>query len=87
MSLNRKQKLAAEIAAAEPLVSGAEIAKRVDVDPNTYYRWKKNAEWTEYLHTCCQERFKDIEKIAVHKLKENATQVTWNKWTSGGFMF
>ena len=72
MSLNRKQKLAAEIAASEPMTSGAEIARRVEVDVNTFYRWKKNQEWVDYLHELCQERFKDIEKIAVEKLKENA---------------
>ena len=74
MALNRKQKLAAEIAAAEPELSGAKIAERVSVDVNTFYRWKKNPEWVEYLHTCCQERFRDIEKIAVNKLKENAAK-------------
>ena len=72
MALNRKQKLGAEIAAAEPELSGMKIAERIGVDINTFYRWKKNPEWVEYLHTCCQERFKDIEKIAIHKLKENA---------------
>ena len=71
VSLNRKQKLAAEIMAAEPLTSGAEIARRVEVDVNTFYRWKKNPEWVEYVHTCCVEEFKEIEKIAVQKLKEN----------------
>lgn len=74
MSLNRKQKLAAEIAASEPLTSGAEIARRVEVDVNTFYRWKKNPEWNDYLHELCQERFKDIEKIAVEKLKENVAK-------------
>ena len=74
MSLSRKQKLAAEIAAAEPNLSGMKVAERVGVDVNTFYRWKKNSEWVDYLHNCCQERFKDIEKIAIHKLKENATK-------------
>lgn len=74
MSLNRKQKLAAEIAAAEPTTSGAEIARRVEVDVNTFYRWKKNQEWCDYLHNCCQDQFKDIEKLAVQKLKENVSK-------------
>lgn len=71
VSLNRKQKLAAEIMAAEPLTSGAEIARRVEVDVNTFYRWKKNQEWCDYVHTCCVEEFKSIEKMAVQKLREN----------------
>ena len=74
MSLNRKQKLAAEIMAAEPLTSGAEIARRVEVDVNTFYRWKKNPEWVEYVHTCCVEEFKSIEKVAIKKLGENVNK-------------
>lgn len=74
VALNRKQRLAAEIAAAEPELSGMKVAERVGVDVNTFYRWKKNPEWVEYLHTCCQEHFRDIEKIAIHKLKENAAK-------------
>lgn len=74
MSLNRKQKLAAEIMAAEPSLSGAKIAERVGCDVTTFYRWKKNQEWCDYVHTCCVEEFKEIEKIAVQKLKENAAK-------------
>lgn len=60
--------------AAEPLTSGAEIAKRVEVDVNTFYRWKKNPEWVEYVHTCCVEEFKSIEKVAIKKLGENVAK-------------
>lgn len=71
VSLNRKQKLGAEVAASEPHLSGAEVAEKIGVDKNTFYRWKKNPEWTEYLHECCQDHFKDIERLAVSKLREN----------------
>ena len=71
MSLNRKQKLAAEIMAAEPNLSGQKIADRVGVDVTTFYRWKKNEEWCEYVHACCVEEFKSIEKVAIQKLSEN----------------
>ena len=60
--------------AAEPLTSGAEIARRVEVDVNTFYRWKKNPEWVEYVHTCCVEEFKSIEKVAIKKLGENVNK-------------
>ena len=33
--LNRKQKLGAEIASAEPELSGRKVAERIDVDVNT----------------------------------------------------
>lgn len=72
--LNRKQKLGAEIASAEPELSGRKVAERIGVDVNTFYRWKKNPEWVEYLHTCCQERFRDMEKLAVLKLQENVAK-------------
>ncbi len=71
MKLNRKQRLAAELAAAEPTLSGAKIAERVQVDVNTFYRWKKIPDWQEYMHMCCQERFRDLEKLAVAKLAAN----------------
>lgn len=71
MKLNRRQRLAAELAAAEPTLSGAKIAARVQVDVNTFYRWKKNPEWQEYMHQCCLERFRDLEKLAVSKLAAN----------------
>lgn len=74
VALNRKQKLAAEIMAAEPNLSGAKIAERVQVDVTTFYRWKKNQEFNDYVHTCCIEEFKDIEKIAIQKLRENAAK-------------
>ena len=69
--LKPKQKQAAEIAVSEPDLSGFKIAERVGVDVNTYYRWKKNPEFTEYIHSLCEDRFKDMEKLAMQKLKEH----------------
>lgn len=77
MVLKPKQKKAAEIAVSEPNLSGAKIAESVGVDVNTYYRWKKNPEFTEYIHTLCEERFKDMEKLAMQKLREHIEKGNW----------
>lgn len=75
--LKPKQKQAAEIAVSEPDLSGFKIAERVGVDVNTYYRWKKNPEFTEYIHSLCEDRFKDMEKLAMQKLKEHIEKGNW----------
>lgn len=74
MALNRRQRAAAEMAAAQPTLSGIKIAALLEIDVNTFYRWKKNPEWQEYMHKCCQERFRDLEKLAVEKLADNVKQ-------------
>lgn len=74
MALKPKQRLAAEISVSEPDLSGMKIAERVGVDVNTYYKWKKNPEFQDYVHELCQIRFKNIEAIAIKKLKENVNK-------------
>lgn len=75
--LKPKQKKAAEISVSEPGLSGAKIAERVGVNINTYYVWKKNPEYQEYVHALCEDRFKDMEKLAMQKLKEHVEKGNW----------
>ena len=75
--LKPKQRQAAEIAVSEPNLSGAKIAERVGVDINTCYRRKENPEFAEYMHQLCEERFKDMEKLAMQKLREHIEKGNW----------
>ncbi len=75
--LKTKQKQLAEIMVAEPQLSNEKYAERIGVDPSTIYRWKKNDEFNDYVHTLCQERFKDMEKLAMTKLREHIEKGNW----------
>ena len=72
MALNAKMKLAAEIMVADPEKYYVDVATEVGVDESTLWRWRKRDDFQEYEHELCLERFKDLEKLAIKKLKENA---------------
>lgn len=72
MALNSKQKRAAEILVAEPERQLGDIAQELGVAESTFWRWRQTEEFKEYEHELCMERFRDLEKIAIQKLKENA---------------
>lgn len=72
MALKVKQKLLAELMVEEPELTNVEYAKRIGIDVKTLYKWKKTDEFQDYLHECCKEEFKSLEKMAIRKLKENA---------------
>lgn len=69
--LKPRQRLAAELMVDHPNLTAASIAEQVGVNVATLYRWRQTAEFKEYTHALCQERFKDIEKLAVQRLREN----------------
>jgi transposase-like protein len=71
MALSAKQKLLAELMVAKPELTNEEYAKEIGIDPKTLYVWKKKSEFQDYLHQACKEKFKDLEQLAVAKLKEN----------------
>ena len=75
--LKLKQKQMAELMVAEPDLSNEKYAERMGIDPSTIYRWKKNKEFTDYLHSLCNERFKDMERLAIQKLKEHIKNGNW----------
>ena len=70
--LTSKMMRAAEIAVANPEKPVSEIAQELGVDTSTLWRWTKDDKNKEYQHELCVERFKDLEKLAIKKLKENA---------------
>lgn len=74
MALKPKQIKLAELMVLEPELNNEQYAERVKINPSTVYAWKKNKEFQDYLHSCCQEEFKSLEKLAVRKLRENAAK-------------
>lgn len=72
MGLSTKMKLCAEILVNDPEKSIGDLAKELGVDPSTLWRWRKRDDYKAYEHELCHERFMDLEKLAIQKLKENA---------------
>lgn len=71
--LTTKMKRCAEILVAEPEKPLGDVAQELGVDPSTLWRWRQRDDYKEYEHDLCMTRFRDLEKIAIQKLKENAT--------------
>ena len=71
MALKAKQRALAELMVLKPELTNVEYAKEIGIDPKTLYKWKKTDEFQDYLHSCCQDKFKDLEKLAIEKLQEN----------------
>lgn len=66
-------KRCAEILVAEPETQINDIAKELGVDPSTVWRWRQREDYKAYEHELCHARFMDLEKLAIQKLKENAS--------------
>ena len=71
MALKAKQKILAELMVMKPELTNVQYAEEVGIDPKTLYKWKKTDEFQDYLHECCQDKFKDLEKLALDKLRDN----------------
>ena len=69
--LKNKQKLLAELMVEEPELSNFEYADRIDINIKTLYAWKKQEEFQDYLHSCCKDKFKSMEKLAIERLRDN----------------
>jgi hypothetical protein len=72
--LTNKMKLCAEILVNNPEKSIEDVAKEIGVHRATLWKWRQRADYKEYEHQLCHERFLDLEKLAIQKLKENATK-------------
>ena len=72
MALTSRQRKAAEMMVAEPEKHLKDIAHELGVDEATFWRWRKRDDFKEYVHELCHERFMDLEKICIAKLRTNA---------------
>lgn len=71
MDLTAKQRALAELLVLQPKTTNEEIAKQIKIDIKTLYKWKKTDEFQEYMSECYKKRFRDLEGLAIEKLKEN----------------
>lgn len=71
MALTAKQKSLAELMVLKPELTNVQYAEEIGIDPKTLYKWKKTVEFQDYMHECCQAKFKDLEQLALTKLREN----------------
>ena len=74
MALTVKQKALAELMILKPELTNVEYAKEVVIDPKTLYKWKKMDEFQAYISELCQDKFKELEKLAIEKLRDNITK-------------
>ena len=75
MALKPKQMKAAELLALFPEMKEKDIAAEVNIAPKTLWMWKtKFPEFQEYYHSICQNRFRELESLAISKLEENVVK-------------
>ena len=72
MALKPSQRKAAELMAMFPNMTFDDIATEVNVNKKTLWQWRKKEEFILYYQNLCKDRFRELEGLAVHKLKENA---------------
>lgn len=72
--LTTKMKLCAEILVNDPERKIGDIAQELGVDRKTLWKWRQRDDYKAYEHELCHARFMDLEKLAIQKLKENATK-------------
>ena len=72
MELKARQQKAAELLALRSDMKEKEIAAEVGISAKQLWKWKTTIpEFMEYYHELCEKRFRDIESLAVEKLKDN----------------
>lgn len=71
MALKIQQKALAELMILKPELTNVEYAKEIGIDPKTLYKWKKTDEFQAYMSELCKDKFKDLEKLAIDKLRDN----------------
>ena len=72
--LTSKMKMCAEILVNDPEKKIQDVASELGVDRKTIWKWRQREDYKEYEHELCHARFMDLEKLAIQKLKENATK-------------
>lgn len=75
--LKSKQKALAELMILKPELTNEEYAKEIGINPKTLYKWKKTVEFNEYLDELCKEKFNDMERLALEKLKAQLKKGNW----------
>lgn len=70
--LKQKQKALAELMATQPTLSKAEYAAAIGISERSVYTWQQLPEFADYLHICCEKRFRSFEKQAIEMLFKNA---------------
>lgn len=74
MRLTPIMKKCAEILVNEPEKPIQEVADELGVHRVTLWKWRQREDYKEYEHKLCHDRFMDLEKLAIQKLKENTTK-------------
>lgn len=72
--LTTRMKQCAEILVNDPEKPIKDVAAELGVDRKTIWKWRQREDYKEYEHSLCHERFLDLEKLAIQKLKENASK-------------
>ena len=75
--LKPKQKALAELMVLKPELTNEQYAAEVGINPKTLYKWKKTVEFNEYITELCREKFNDMERLAMDKLRASLNKGDW----------
>lgn len=75
--LKAKQKLLAELMVLKPDWNNIDYANEIGINEKTFYRWKKEEEFQDYLHKLCKEKFLSFEKKAIRELENQIKEGNW----------
>ena len=59
---------------SETFMDAQDVADELGVNRTTLWKWRQREDYKEYEHQLCHARFLDLEKLAIEKLKENASK-------------
>lgn len=70
MGLTKKMRTAAQAHANDPFKTDKQIAQEVGASTVSMCRWRKSAEWNEYVDSLMKNRWKEAGKKAQQKMEQ-----------------
>lgn len=78
MALSAKQKAVIEYWVNHPYDSFTEIQNQTKISKALFYKWRQDKEFMEEFHRQNQQKFEEMETLAVKKMLELADKGHWN---------
>ena len=78
MALSTKQKAVIEYWVNNPYETFTDIQKRTGISKTQFYKWRQDDEFMAEFHRQNQQKFDEMEALAVKKTLELADKGNWN---------